>query len=194
MTGPLHIYQPRPIVIAAAIWGRYWQGQRICFICDNMDVADVLKHSTSKDQQLMHLLCCLLLYAAFYRFEFESQHIPGVSNTAADAISRDNLSLFSSLIPQLEWIAVPQAVLDLLVIQRPNWGSQAWTRSFASSLPTESPVQPNLCTKPLGAATQASVHSPVHGAYHPTSTHCAGLQPRCPNQCPGAQYNHTSVA
>ena len=120
--------------------------------------------------------------------------IPGVSNTATDAISRDNLSLFSSLIPQLEWIAVPQAVLDLLVIQRPNWGSQAWTRSFTSSLPTESPVQPNLCTKLLGAATQASVHSPVHCAYHPTSTHCAGLQPRCPNQFPGAQHNHTSVA
>ena len=43
----------------------------------------------------MHLLGSLVFYAAFYRFELESCHIPGSTN----AISRDNIALLFSLHP-----------------------------------------------------------------------------------------------
>ena len=101
-----------PVVIAAALWGNQWKSKCICFRSDNMAVVDILKSRTSRDQLLMHLLRCLVFYAAFYRFYFVSEHVPGVLNTAADAISRNNVSLFLSLNPQMPRRPIPQLVLD----------------------------------------------------------------------------------
>lgn len=61
----------------------------------------------------MHLLHCLVFYAAFHRIEFVAE----VLITAADAISHNNL--FVSLVLQTR-ITIPQPVLDLLVIRRPD--------------------------------------------------------------------------
>ena len=41
----------------------------------------------------MHLLRCLVFYAAFFGFQFMAKHVPGVLNTAADEISRLTFSL-----------------------------------------------------------------------------------------------------
>ena len=87
-----------PIVCAAAIWGTR---SRICFRSDNMAVVEVLRSRTSRDDLLMHLLRCLVFYAAYFRFDFVADHIPRTRNTAADAISRNNLPLFHSLVPQI---------------------------------------------------------------------------------------------
>ena len=66
-----------------------------------MAVVHLLRSRTSPDVLLMHLLRCTSFYAAYYGFTFVSKHIPGVLNTAADAISRDNIPLFLSLVPQV---------------------------------------------------------------------------------------------
>ena len=107
-----------------------------------MAVVDLLKCHTSKDQLLMHLLRCLAFYAAFYWFEFVAEHVAGVENTAADAISRNNIPLFVPLCPQTPQVTVPQAVVDLLVIRRPDWGSHDWKKLFAHSLTGGSRRQP----------------------------------------------------
>ena len=59
------------------------------FRCDNMAVA-------SQDQLLMHFLRCWSFYAACFRFQFYATQVPGVQNTAADALSRSNMLLFNS--------------------------------------------------------------------------------------------------
>ena len=123
-----------PTVIAAALWGQNWRRIVVCFRSDNMAVVNLLKCHTLKDQLLMHLLRCLAFYAAFYGFEFVAEHMAGVNNTAADAISCNNIPLFVSLCPQTPQVTVSQVVLDLLVIRRPNWGSHDWTKLFAHSL------------------------------------------------------------
>ncbi len=87
-----------------------------------MAVVAVLKTHTSKDTLIMHLLRCLAFYA-HYGFEIESYHIPGMQNVAADAISRNNLTVIPSLIPQVAQQIIPQAILELLVLQIPDWGS-----------------------------------------------------------------------
>ena len=133
-------------IMAAAIWGHHWQPSCVCFRSDNM--AEVNIH-TSKDQLVMHLRRCLLFYPAFFRFQFVAEHVPWVFNVAADAISRNNfslffsLSLFFSIFPQIPHLAIPQSVLDLLVTRRPNWGSREWTRLFACSL-TEGSQMPHV--------------------------------------------------
>lgn len=156
---PFHIAAKElvPIVIAAALWGREWKRSCICFRSDNMAVVSILKSRTSKDQLLMHLLRCLVFYAAFYRFQFVAEHVPGVLNTAADAISRNNTSLFLSLAPpQIPHITIPQSVLELLVIGRPNWGSNEWTRLFVHSLNGGSQTPHGQSTSRDGSNTQGS--------------------------------------
>ena len=110
-----------PIVVAAALWGHQWRRSRVLFRSDNMAVITILNTCTARDPFLMHLLRCLVFYAASFRFHFMSEHIPGERNIAADAISRNNLSLFTSLTPQIPHVVVPQPVLDLLVTRRPDW-------------------------------------------------------------------------
>jgi hypothetical protein len=81
-----------------------------------MVVVEGLRSLTSRDDLFM-------FYAAYFRFDFVADHISGTLNTAVDAISRNNLLLFHSLVPQIPEQVIPQSVLDLLVIRRPDWGS-----------------------------------------------------------------------
>ena len=148
-----------PVVIAGAIWGQHWSHRRVCFKSDNMGVVDLLRSRSSADKLLMHLLRCLIFYSAFYRFQFIAEHIPGVLNTAADALSRNNISLFYSLVPQSRPVPLPPVVVDLIVNTRPDWGSQAWTTLFTSSLIRESPHPPEQCTSQDGDTTTNSAHS-----------------------------------
>ena len=66
-----------PIVVAAALWGHQWRRSRIRFRSDNMAVVTILNTCTARDPLLMHLLRCLVFYAASFRFHFMSEHIPG---------------------------------------------------------------------------------------------------------------------
>ena len=142
-----------PVVIAAALWGRYWTRKRVRFNSDNMAVVYLLRSPTTKDAVAMHLLRCLAFYAAFYQFTFESRHVPGTENIAADAISRNNLSLFSSLLPQATQVCIPQSIINLLITKTPDWGSPTWTRSFRATLITESRLPQSPCTPQVGADT-----------------------------------------
>ena len=101
-----------PIVIAAALWGPHWHGRCIGFRTDNMAVVEVLHSRTASDLLLMHLLRCLVFYAAVHHFDFVGEHIPGNDDIAADALSRNNLALFSCLFPQAMQVPIPQPVLD----------------------------------------------------------------------------------
>lgn len=148
-----------PVVIAAALWGSSWYHQCVRFQSDNMAVVDLLRSRTSGNPLLMHLLRCLVFYAATYSFDFVAEHIPGIHNTAADALSRNNLILFSSLPPQIPGVSIPQAVLDLLVVSRPDWGSQAWTVLFKNSLTRALQELPTQCTSRAGASTSRSATS-----------------------------------
>ena len=123
-----------PVVISAALWGACWTGKGVCFHSDNMSVVAVLKKGSSGDRLLMHLLRCLSFFSAYFKFQHFSEHVPGVMNTAADALSRDNLLLFFSLVPQTPQTHVPRSVAALLVTQMPDWGSHTWTDLFSCCL------------------------------------------------------------
>ena len=142
-----------PVVVAAAVWGSQWRTSRVIFHSDNMAVVDLLRKRTSPDPLVMHLLRCFIFYAAVYHFSFEAKHIAGVNNTAADAISRNNMTLFHSLVPQVVHSPVPEPVLELLVHQRPDWGSPSWTSLFTASLQRELQTPPGQPTAQAGTAT-----------------------------------------
>ena len=168
-----------PIVVAAALWGHQWQRRRVRFRSDNMAVVTILNTCTARDPILMHLLRCLVFYAASFRFHFMSEHIPGELNIAADAISRNNLSLFTSLTPQIPRTVVPQLVLDLLVTRRPDWGSNDWTRAFARSLLWGSRQPRRLSTDQDGSGTQGFVPISTSLPYRSLSTPSASSSLSC---------------
>lgn len=130
-----------PVVVAAALWGKYWAGKHIRFHSDNMAVVAVLNSRSARTPLLMHLLRCFSFYCAYFRFHVSATHIPGILNTAADALSRNNLSLFSSVVPQARQYAIPPALFELLIATTPDWGSADWTRLFVRSLNEASPPQ-----------------------------------------------------
>ena len=131
-----------PIVVAAAIWGCHWSGKHVCFHSDNEAVVCAIQRRTAKHPLLTHFLRCLFFYASYYSFHYSATHIPGSLNTAADAISRNNITLLSSLLPQVHHTSVPQAVVEFLIVNIPDWGSATWMKLFDCSLPRALPPQP----------------------------------------------------
>ena len=79
-----------------------------------MAVVPVISKFTSRDPLLSHFLRCLFFHAAYYKFQFSAVHIPGASNTAAEALSRNNLTAFSLLVPQVPLVEVPYLFLRCL--------------------------------------------------------------------------------
>ena len=124
-----------PVVIAAAIYGKYWSGQLVQFSVDNAAVVHVLKATYSRESHLMHLIRVLVFLASHFKFWFTASHIPGVTNTLADALSRDNAALFLSQVPhaQQEPSSIPQPLIDLLVCNI-TWTSTVWTELFRDTL------------------------------------------------------------
>ena len=122
-----------PILVAAAIWGSRWQKKTICFHCDNAAVVAVIKGGYCKDRYMAHMLRCLFFLEAKFQFSCVSVHVPGVLNTIADALSRNNMVTFSALAPQAhpQPVLVPHAVINGLISQRP-WTSLHWMNWFAS--------------------------------------------------------------
>ena len=102
-----------PILISSALWGEEMRGKVVKFVCDNMAVVTCLSRRWAKDSHLAHLLQCLFFFEAHFAFTFKAGHLPRRNNVAADALSRNNLFLFFSVLPQAQ--PAPQIVPGLLL-------------------------------------------------------------------------------
>ena len=126
-----------PIVLAAAMWGKAWEGQVVCCRCDNEAVVAVLNRRTCRDQDLMHLLRCLSFFEAMFSFRAIASHISGAQNCLADDLSRNKLPSFLQAVGQAtlsRQFKPPQPLLDMLVNVKPDWTSQVWRRMFSDTL------------------------------------------------------------
>lgn len=125
-----------PIVIAAALWGKFWEGQMVLCRCDNEAVVAVLNKRTSKDSDLMHLLRCLTFFEAKFSFKTTAAHIAGSQNALADDLSRDKLSSFlqaGGYLSSSGESIPPQPLVDMLINNKPDWTSPAWRRMFKNT-------------------------------------------------------------
>ena len=64
---------------------------------DNRAVVAALPSGTALDPVLMHILRCLHFFLAHHDIRLVARHIAGINNTVADALSRDNLPVFSNV-------------------------------------------------------------------------------------------------
>ena len=168
-----------PIVVAAALWGHRWRRSRVRFRSNNMAVVTILKTCTARDPFLMHLIALPCILCSVISVPFHVGAHPGELNIAVDAISRNNLSLFTSLTPQIPRVLVSQPVLDLLVTQRPDWGSNNWARAFAHSLLWGSQQPHRLSTDQDCSGTQGFVPISTSLPCRSSSTPSASLSLSC---------------
>ena len=80
------------LVQAAAVWGPSWSRKKITFRCDCAPVVSCITKCSSKNPGMMHLLRHLSTLACTFGFDFRCIHIAGVTNVAADLLSRDGAS------------------------------------------------------------------------------------------------------
>ena len=120
-----------PIVIAVAIWGHKWVGKTILVRSDNTATVAAVNSHTSQHEDTAYMLRCLTFLLAKWQSHQIAKHLSGTHNTIADALSRNNLSLFHTLLPQ----AVPRpTTIPMVLIQLPmvDWTSQRWTELWSS--------------------------------------------------------------
>lgn len=118
-----------PIVVAAAIWGRPFRGKTLLVRSDNAAAVAAINNQSSPIKEMAHLLRCLAFIAARYQIRITASHVPGEYNVLADALSRNRLTTFYSLLPQAAKTpsSVPDSLIQLLIPQTPYWTSQHWT-------------------------------------------------------------------
>lgn len=133
-----------PIILGAAIWGGQWKGLVVTCRCDNQAVVSTLLSRTSREEHMMHMLRCLFYIEAAFNFQLRCHHIPGVQNTAADALSRNNADLFFAQVPLANPAPdnPPDQLVRSLLSPDLDWLSQAWTKTFVSSSRRASQSQP----------------------------------------------------
>ena len=102
-------------------------GKQVLFQTDNQAVVVALASYSAHDTPLVHLLRSLFFIKAHFDFEHKVVHIPGEKNGIADALSRNDMSVFSSLLPQVAPFpsAILQSLLELLSDRSLLWTSPA---------------------------------------------------------------------
>ena len=125
-----------PIVVASATWGKHWRGLTVKCVCDNAAVVAIINSGRSKDKLAMHLLQCLFFFAAELKSLSVCSTSIGEYNVAADALSRNNVSLFFQQVPQAnkDPSTLPPELVQALVLQQPDWTSVTWRSLFNSIL------------------------------------------------------------
>ena len=121
-----------PVVVAAALWGRHWRGQTILFKSDNTATVTAICSGSARDPSIRHLLRCLFFFAASWQFHYTAAHIPGIVNSAADAISRNKAHLLAELVPSANPSPsiVPFSLQDIIFHTDASWTSTRWRNSF----------------------------------------------------------------
>ena len=100
-------------VVAAQTWGAQWTHKRLLVHCDNHAVVDIWRAGTSRSPALMKLVRSLFFTAAQDNFTLILQHIQGVNNAIADALSRSQMHRFRELAPQADRLPTPIPAIQI---------------------------------------------------------------------------------
>ena len=93
-------------------------------------------------------------------------HLPGRDSAAADHLSRNAFQTFLQLVPKAEQTMLPEPLMQALVVQRPNWTSQAWRSAVRSISPMVWPVHPSNHTSLAKTGTYGSAPLTDCHLYH----------------------------
>ena len=84
------------MILSCGIWAPYLLKLSVQFECDNTSVVAAIQKGSVRDDTSMHLLICLSFFLSHYDIDITIVHVAGVTNCAADHLSRYHISLFFS--------------------------------------------------------------------------------------------------
>ena len=115
-----------PIALSVLLWGEQWSNKKIMFHCDNAAVVTIINNQTSKSEATMHLVRLLVAECLYYNISFRSEHIPGLDNSIADAISRFQIYRFRELAPgaDIEPTRIQPHIWQKLLPRSRDWSQQ----------------------------------------------------------------------
>ena len=146
--------------------GPLWANQSVLCRCDSEAVVYIINSGTSKDPTAMGLMRCLYFFAAKHNLFLSAAHLPGISNHLADALSRSLLPAFILNYPQASRhpSPVPAALVDLVVLSKPDWTSPNWNRMFSYIFkqPCQRAQSPPTPQGTAATLTSASAQDPRH--------------------------------
>ncbi len=119
-----------PIVVAMVVWGKRWWKGTITARCDNMSVVAAVGAGNCKEKRSMHMLRCLAMVEATLSLAVRVEHIRGVDNRVADALSRNEAEFARMLMQgaEMEPTAVPRKLLEVLCKKGPSWCEPEWEK------------------------------------------------------------------
>ena len=102
-----------PIVVAVELFHDIFTNKNVMFYSDNMAVVHIINQQTSKDNLIMCLVRRLVVNCLKFNIMFKAKHIPGLNNTLADNLSRQQIQEFLRTSPFLwhKQVMVPAASL-----------------------------------------------------------------------------------
>ena len=89
-----------PIILVAVVWGPGWRGQEVEFKCYNLAIVSMVNSGHCHELQVVHQLRGLAFFAIWSWLPCASGAHCRVDNIAADALSRNNMSIFFSQSPE----------------------------------------------------------------------------------------------
>jgi len=125
-----------PILFSCVVWGSQLARQRIQFKCDNQALVEAINKGSSRDNMVMHLLRCLWFFTAYFDISITACHLPGVLNTSADMLSRNQMLKFFILHPEASQTPtfLPQPLLQLISPRQLDWTSPAFIKLFKQTV------------------------------------------------------------
>jgi len=101
------------ITMAMTVWAPSLTSQSLLFHCDNQSVVRILTSGSSKCCHIMSLVRYLFFICAKFNIVLKAVHIPGILNSASDALSRLQVQRFRKLVPDADLLPTPVLPLNL---------------------------------------------------------------------------------
>ena len=137
----------------------------------------------SKQESRQVKLRCFFFLEAHFGCEHWASYRPGKENMLADALSRDHITEFYSLLPQAAKnpSPVPPTLAELLLDLTLNWTSPHWRALFEATLFELLPAPPPSPMCRPETTTLPSVCSPSYPPCPSPSAQLAFLPPSLPS-------------
>lgn len=125
-----------PMLFSCVVWGSLLSKRRVEFKCDNLALVEAINKGSSKDNMVMHLLRCLWFFTSYFDISITVSHLPGVLNTSADMLSRNQMFQFHQLHPEASVANTPLSptLLRLISPRQLDWTSPAFIKLFQQTV------------------------------------------------------------
>lgn len=98
------------VVAAVCVWGKRLACKSVHFLCDNESVVGIINKQSTRQTSLMSLVRVLVMVCLRNNILFRAKHIPGVTNTLPDLLSRSQIQQFYEQAVLLRWDVDPSPV------------------------------------------------------------------------------------